>query len=503
MQARRWWILAALMLSLIVVGLDSTILTVALPTLATELRASTSQLQWILDAYLLVLAGLMLPFGALADRIGRKPVLVAGLIVFTLGSLAAAYAATPGWLIATRAAMGVGAAVILTVPLAVLSGLFTPAERPRAIATMMVAMGAGLPLGPIVGGWLLQHYWWGSVFLINVPIGTLAVAALLRLLPDSREATPRGADPVGAVVSTAGLIALVYGVVAAPVHGWTSAGVLGFEAAGVALLAVFAGWERRAADPLIDLSLLARPRFLWGTVCATVAASAMLGLLFVLPPYLQIVRGHDPLGTGVRLLPLIAGLVVGAKLGEATTVRLGHRIPVVAGLAVIVAGLLWGSTVTVTVGYPTIAAWLALIGLGMGVTMTPAMDAALGELPPGRYGSGSALSMAIRQVGGALGVAVLGSVLNAGYTGALAGTGLPGPVAQAVRESVAAGAAVARATGNDALAGSVAHAYVHGMSLVMLASAGVGLLGMIVAATLLPARAGAALPREESATIPV
>jgi len=497
----RWWVLGALMISMIVVGLDSTVLNVALPTLATRLHASTSQLQWIVDAYILVLAGLMLPLGALADRIGRKPVLLAGVVVFTAGSLTAAFAGSPGWLIATRAVMGVGAAIILTVPLAVLPTIFTPEERPRAIATVMVAMGLGLPLGPIVGGWLLQHFWWGSVFLVNVPVGALAVAALALLLPDSRDTAAERSDLVGAALSTAGLVALVYGVVEAPDRGWTSGDALGFGGLGVALLVGFAWWERRIDHPMIDLSLLARPRFGWGTLCATIASFAMLGMLFVLPLYLQAVRGYDPLGTGVRLLPMIGGLIVGAKAGEQAIARLGSRVPIVVGLGVILAGLVWGSTVSVGTGYPTMAGWLTLLGLGMGLTMTPAMDAALGEVPPARAGSGSALTMALRQVGGALGVAVLGSVLNAVYTHRLDVGGLPAGAAAAARESVAAGLAVARTAGSTALASSATDAYVHAMSVVMLTSAGFAVLGMVVAATAMPARAAAQTPREESATI--
>ena len=496
LATRRWLIMGALMLSMIIVGLDGTVLNVALPTLATALHAGTSQLQWILDGYILALAGLMLPVGALADRVGRKRVLIAGVTVFTLGSLSASYAVSPAWLIATRGVMGVGAAVILTVPLAVLPTLYTPQERPRAIATIMVAMGLGLPLGPIVGGWLLQHFWWGSVFLINVPVGIAAVAALAAFLPNSRDEAARRMDVVGAVLSTAGLVAFVYAVVEAPDRGWTSGPVLGFGALGLVLLAGFTWWEGRTADPMIDLPLLARPRFGWGTACATVASFAMLGMLFVLPLYLQVVRGNDPLGTGVRLLPMIGGLVVGAKLGERATERTGNRLPVVAGLAVITVGLLWGTTVTVTSDYLPVAGWLGLLGLGMGLTLTPAMDAALGEVPPARSGAGSALSMALRQVGGALGIAVLGSVLNAVYTAHLAVAGLPAALADTARESVAAGFGVARATGNAALAASAAQSFVDGMRVVMLVSAGVAVLGIAVAAALLPARGTESEPAE-------
>jgi MFS family permease len=236
--------------------------------------------------------------------------------------------------------MGVGAAVIMTVPLAVLPSLFAPDERPKAVATITVALGLGLPLGPIVGGWLLGHLWWGSVFLINVPLGVAAAVGVALLLPDTREASPAPVDVVGAVLSTAGLVAVVYAVVEAPGQGWSSAPVLSAGGAGVVLLAAFVRWERRTAAPMVDLSLLSRPRFTWGTVSATVAMFAMLGLLFVVPLYLQSVRGFDPLGTGLRLLPLILGLVVGAKVGERLTIGPGARIPVVAGLLLIAAALL-------------------------------------------------------------------------------------------------------------------------------------------------------------------
>src|SRR3954454_6014989 len=246
---RRWWVLGALMLALILVGLDATILNVALPTLAADLGASTAQLQWTVDAFVLALAGLLLPAGAVADRLGRRPVLVAGIAVFPLGSLAAAHSGTATGLILPRAVMGVGAAVIMTVPLAVLPSIFDADERPKAIASVTVALGLGLPLGPIVGGWLLQHVWWGSCFLITVPRGVLAAIGVAVLLPASREASPSPIDVPGAVLSTAGLVALVYAVVEAPGRGWTSTPVLITGLAGLVLLGGFAAWERGGGTP--------------------------------------------------------------------------------------------------------------------------------------------------------------------------------------------------------------------------------------------------------------
>lgn len=471
LSPRRWWVLGALVLSIVVVGLDSTVLNVALPTLATALDAGTAELQWVVDAYVLVLAGSLLPLGVAADRLGRRRMLLAGLAVFTAASLGAAFAPSAGWLIAARAVMGLGAAVIMSVPLALIGVLFRPAERPRAIATVTVAMGLGLPLGPILGGWLLEHFWWGSAFLVNVPVGMAAMAAIAALLPESRDPAAQRPDLLGSALSTAGLVGVVLAVVEAPERGWTSAPVLVAATLGVALLAGFVRHERRAAEPMVDLTLFARPRFALGTLAATVAMFALLGLLFVLPQYLQAVRGHDPLGTGIRLLPLIGGLVLGAKAAERLTGRMPTGLLVGSGLGLMAVALAGASTVQADTGYGVLALWLALAGKGLGLTVAPAMDAVLAELPTGRAGSGTALSMALRQVGGALGVAVLGTVAHAGYTGRLDVTGLPAPAARAAEESVVAGTQLAERLGSAALASSVGEAFVHAMTLVMLTSA--------------------------------
>jgi len=410
---RRWWALGALVLCMLTIGFDGTILNVALPTLATAVHTGTSGLQWIVDAYILVFAGLLLPVGALGDRVGRKRVLISGLVLFSLASVGAAYVTGAGQLIAARAVMGLGAAAILPVGVAMLPAIFPPHERGKAIAAATVALGVGVPLGPIIGGWLLDHYWWGSVFLVNVPVAAVGLVAAAVAIPETADPEPRPADLVGGLLSTAGLGCLVFGIIEVPGRGWGDGLVLGALVSGVLLLALFGEWERRTRYPMIDLGLFGRPRFVWGTTAATLGTFALFGLLFVLPQYFQTVRGHDAFATGVRLLPLMAGLIVGAPAGERLVTRIGSRIPIAAGLGLIAAGLLVGSTTTITEGYLRIAGWLALIGIGVGMALAPAMEAVLGELPPERAGSGTALTMTLRQVGAALGVALLGSVFSA------------------------------------------------------------------------------------------
>jgi EmrB/QacA subfamily drug resistance transporter len=486
--SRRWWALGALVLSLLTIGFDATILNVALPTLATALHAGTDGLQWMVDAYVLVFAGLLLPMGALGDRHGRKRLLIVGLTLFGAASVVATYAGSTGQLIAARALMGLAAAVLTPISLAILPAIFPPAERAKAIAFAAIGMGVGVPLGPIVGGYLLGHFWWGSVFLVNVPVVVLALVAVAALVPESRDPAPRGVDVPGALLSTTGLVAFVYGVIEAPVRGWGDLRVLGTIAAGLALLAGFVVWEARTPAPMIDLALFRRPRFLWGSVAATLASFALFGLLFVVPQYLQAVRGHDALSTGVRLMPLMAGLIVGARVSERIASRAGTRVPVAGGLALIGAGLALGAATQAGSGYGFAATWLSLVGAGTGLTLAPAMEAVLGELPVERAGSGVALTMTLRQVGGALGVALLGSLLAGTYAGRLDLTGLPAPLAEAAQDSVASGVAVARELSDAALLTSVHSAYIHAMDVVLVACAAVAVAGAVLAALLLPAR---------------
>ncbi len=486
--SRRWWALGALVMCMLTLGLDGTILNVALPTLATELQASTRGLQWIVDSYILVFAGLLLPMGALGDRVGRKKLLLIGLGFFLVASLGAAYVTEVGALIAARALMGLGSAILTPVALAILPVLFGPQERPRAIAISATAMGVGVPLGPIVGGWLLDHFWWGSVFLVNVPVAVLAFVAVVVLIPESRDPRARPADLIGGVLSTTALVAFVYGVIEAPRLGWADPLVLVAIVAGIALGTTFLFWERRTPDPMINLAWFGRPRFLWGTVAATLATFALFGLLFTVPQYLQAVLGHDAFGTGLRLLPMMGGLILGAGGSDRITAAIGAKVPVAVGMSVIAVGLAVGATTSVEDGFGLLATWLAVVGFGVGLSLAPAMDAVLGELSTAESGSGTALTMTVRQVGAALGVALLGSVLASGYTNRLEVSALPDDAAEVARDSVSGAIAVAESLGDQALATSAHAAYVHGMDLVLIVCAAIAVVGAALVTFALPGR---------------
>ncbi|MFI7491434.1 DHA2 family efflux MFS transporter permease subunit [Micromonospora echinaurantiaca] len=492
---RRWWAVAAMMLAMLTVGFDVTILNVALPTLGAELGASTSQLQWIVDAYVVVFAALLLPAGALADRYGRRLFIVAGLLLFGAASALASLTTDPAQLVAARAIMGVGGAILTPVTLATLPVLFPEAaDRRKAIASLTAAAGAGVPLGPLVGGYLLDNYWWGSVFLVNVPVAALALVAVAVLIPESRDPARNPVDVPGAILSTLGLVALVYGIIEGPVRGWGDPAVLVALAGGAVLLATLLGWQLRARYPMVDLALFRSRRFLLGSVVATLAAFALFGLLFVLPQYLQVVRGHDAFGTGLRLVPMMAGMIVAAKVAEWLVGVLGSKIPVLAGLVVAAAGLGWGAATDLGTAYGVVAGWLAVIGFGTGLALTGAVDAVLGALPPAKAGAGTGLSQALRQVGGAVGVAVLGSVLADTYAG-----GLPAGAPEAARDSVAGAAALAARVGDPALLVAARNAYLDAMSAVLLVCVGVALAGAALAAAFLPNHAPAAPGEEESA----
>jgi MFS transporter, DHA2 family, multidrug resistance protein len=491
--SRRWWALIALALSVLVVGLDLTVLNLALPTLATNLHASTSDLQWFVDSYSLVLAAALLPAGLLGDRYGRKKILLISLALFGLGSLACAYAPSAGALIGARALLGLGAAAVLPLSLSVLPVMFSDRERPKAMAVVIGVTFVSFPIGPILGGWLLDNFWWGSVFLINVPVVVLALAAVAWLMPESRATLRPRVDFAGVLISSLGLVALTYGVISAGQNGWSDAGAITAIAAGVVLLAAFAAWERRLSErggqPLVDLTLFRSASFTWGTILATLVSFALFGILFATPQYFQEVRGLDALGAGIRLLPMIGGMMVGMIAGTRLQAgRINRKALVAPGFALMAAALVFGAFTTVHSGTGFAAAWFTVTGLGLGFAMPTAMNAALGALSAERSGVGSAVITAMRQVGATIGVAILGTILSSAYRSHLNLAGLPPHAADAMRKGVAGGLAVAHEAGSAALADTVRAAFVQGMDVMLWVCGGVALAAAVLALAFLPAQ---------------
>jgi EmrB/QacA subfamily drug resistance transporter len=478
-------------LSLLVIGLDNTILNVALPTLVRELGASASQLQWMVDAYILVFAGLLLTMGAIGDRFGRKRALSIGLLLFGLGSLGAAFSGSANMLIATRAAMGIGGALIMPSTLSIITNVFSGAERGRAIAAWAAVSGLGIIGGPVLGGWLLEHFWWGSVFLVNVPIVLVAVLAGYFLVPESKDPNATPLDPVGAGLSIAGLSALVYAIIEAPANGWTDPLILAGFAIAAVLLGWMVWWELRTPHPMLQMSFFRNPRFSAASASITLVFFAMFGTVFLIAQYLQFVLGFSPFEAGLRVMP-VATLIVAAPLSARLTEKVGSKIVVTTGLVIVAIALTVISGVEVDGGYGRVALALSIMGFGMGMTMAPATDSIMGSLPLAKAGVGSAMNDTTRQVGGALGVAVLGSVLASTYSAAMTPlvTALPPPAAELALDSVGGAARVAGEIGEAgaALVRAAASAFVDGMGNAALVAAGVALAGAMVAAVFLPAR---------------
>jgi EmrB/QacA subfamily drug resistance transporter len=493
---RRWGTLVVLCLSLLIIGLDNTILNVALPTLQRDLGAGTSELQWIVDSYVLVFAGLLLTAGALGDRFGRKGALNAGLVVFAVGSVLSAYAGSAGTLIATRALMGVGGAFIMPTTLSILTNVFTdPRERARAIAAWSGVAGLGIALGPVAGGWLLEHFWWGSVFLVNVVVVVAAVAAGAVLVPTSRDPDTPPLDPVGAVLSVAGLTSLVWAIIEAPTSGWGSGPIMAAFAVAAALLGAFVAWERRAAHPMLPLAFFANPRFTAASVAVTLVFFGLFGSLFLLTQYLQSVLGYTALEAGVRLLPLAVVLSMAAGASARLVERVGTKRVVALGLVLVGSGLVLASTASAESGYGLVVSAMMIMATGMGLTMAPATESIMGSLPLGKAGVGSAVNDTTRQVGGALGVAVLGSIVSSGYrpevTDRLAAA-LPPRAVDVVADSVGGAVGVAARVGGpagDVVATVARTAFADAMGTGLLVGAGVAFLGAAVAVLWLPARA--------------
>ncbi|MEX0863521.1 MAG: DHA2 family efflux MFS transporter permease subunit [Acidimicrobiia bacterium] len=489
---RRWLTLLVLSLSLVIIGLDNTILNVALPTLVRELGATASQLQWMVDSYILVFAGLLLTMGALGDRFGRKLALNAGLIIFGLSSVVAAMADTATGLIVARAVMGIGGALIMPSTLSIITNIFEGVERGRAIAAWAAVAGLGIILGPVLGGWLLENYWWGSIFLINVLVVVVAIALGWFLVPESKDPEATPLDPVGAVLSIGGLVALVYAIIEAPSRGWTdSLVVVGFGVA-LALITLFLWWETRTEHPMLRLSFFEDPRFSAASIAITLVFFAMFGTVFLNTQYLQFVLGFTPLEAGLRVMP-VATLIIAAPLSARLTERFGSKLVVTTGLLIVAIALSVLATITVDTGYGRVALALVILGLGMGTTMAPATDSIMGSLPLAKAGVGSAMNDTTRQIGGALGVAILGSILASSYASAMAPVvaGLPAEAASVAGDSIGGAMAVASQIGEAgaALVKDAGAAFIGGMESAVWVAVGVALVGAVSTWLFLPARA--------------
>jgi EmrB/QacA subfamily drug resistance transporter len=502
----RWKTLGVLALSLVIIGLDNTILNVALPTLQDEFRASASSLQWMVDSYLLVFAGLLLVFGTLGDRLGRKRALHAGVSIFGLASLGALVADSSGEVIAVRAAMGVGAALIMPATLSIIANVFPAEERGKAIGIWAALAAIGIGLGPLAGGLLLEWFDWSSVFLVNVPFALAALLLGIRYVPESRDPRPGRFDLIGAALSTAGFSILVYAVIEAPDEGWLSGIVLGLLALAVALLAAFVWWERRTADPMLDLGFFRNPRFSVGTAAVSVAFFALLGGIFALTQYLQFAHDYSAVEAGAVMSPMALGLVMGAGSSNRAVERFGTARVVTIGLtglaALFLLTLLW----SVDTGAGVLLLWFFGAALSLGWVMAPATDAVVGAVPAARSGVASAMNTVARMVAGALGVAVVGSLVNSLYSDDVAGSlgALPPPAREAAEESVGAAATIADRLPQEAGAGllsTAGDAFTSAMGIGLTVSAALALTAAALVARWLPAQATEEAARARSSSM--
>ncbi|MEU3247046.1 MULTISPECIES: MFS transporter [unclassified Streptomyces] len=494
---RRWAILGVLMLSLLIVVLDNSILNVAIKTISTPaptgLGATQSQLEWAINAYTLVFAGLLFTAGLLGDRLGRKKVLLAGLAVFGVGSALAAESGSPVQLIVFRAVMGFGAAFVMPATLAVLMNVFEREEQPKAIGIWAGGVGLAIAIGPITGGVLLAHFWWGSVFLINVPIVVLALGLMFWLVPDSRDPNPGRVDLVGVVLSVIGLVLLVYGIIkGGQLASFTDATVLATIGAGVAVLVAFVVYEKRSDHPSIDVTYFKNKVFSAAIAAIALVFFALMGVTFFSVFYTQSVRGYSPLKTGVLMLPLAAAQLIFAPRARLVVDRIGNRATCTAGLLLLAAML--GAFATLKADTPI---WLLevvffLMGTGMAHIMTPTSVVIMQALPREKAGSASALSNVFRQVGGALGIAVLGSVLSSAYRNGIEDklSLLPPGLRHTAGESIEATLGVAAKLGprGEALVTPANDAFLHAMHVTALCGAGVAIVGAVIVAVFLPGR---------------
>jgi EmrB/QacA subfamily drug resistance transporter len=504
--ARRWKTLAVLSLSLLIIGLDNTILNVALPSLQEQFDCSSSTLQWIVDSYLLVFAGLLLTMGTLGDRFGRKRALQAGLVLFGGSSLAVLVVDTSTQLIVVRSLMGIGGALIMPATLSVISNVFPREERTKAISIWAAFAAVGIGLGPLFGGILLEFFDWESVFLLNVPVAATALVAGFVLVPESRDPEPGAFDLVGATLSVGTLGSLVYGIIEAPDRGWTDPLILGCFAAATLLAVTFVRWELRTPAPMLNLAFFRSPRFSVASGGIGMASFALFGAIFATTQFLQDAKGYSALQAGAAMVPLALGLVMGAGSSTKLVPKLGTTRVVTAGLTglglLLSLSLLWSADMP----YWPLGLWFWGLALSLGWVMAPATDSVMGAVPSEKAGVASAMNDVTRQVGGALGTAVIGSLIASFYASRISDdvASLPEPARSAAKDSIGQANAVASTLPHSegaSLTASAADAFTGALGIGFAIAAGVALLGAFAVKRWLPARHAAevvGLPARES-----
>jgi EmrB/QacA subfamily drug resistance transporter len=481
-HARRWFLLAIMCLSLVLVVMSVSGLNTALPTMQRELGASASELQWIVDAYAVVFAGLLLSAGAIGDRFGRRRALLAGLAVFGFGSLLGGLSGNATQVIASRAVMGIGAAFIMPATLSIITAIFPPEERSRAIAVWAGFAGAGASIGPILTGVMLEGYWWGSTLLVSVPVVVAVAAAVWAFAPDSRDEGHTPLDPVGALLSLVGLSSLIFAIIQGPDDGWTSGPVVATFVAALVTLSAFVAWERRSDHPMLPLTLFRDRRFSVGSGVVTVAFFVMFGFFFLMTQYLQFARGYSPLEAGLATLPLALTFVAVSPRSAALAERYGAAQVMALGLAIVAVGFGVMTLLTTDTPYLVIAGGFALLGAGMSITAAPATGEIMASVPLSKAGVGSAVNDTTRELGGALGIALLGSVATSAYRSSveLGGLGLPAGARAGAEESIGAASAVAaRVPGGGRVVAHAASAFTDAFTFTNTVALGIALAAAV------------------------
>ncbi|WP_143094190.1 MFS transporter [Streptacidiphilus jiangxiensis] len=474
----RWLILAVICLVQLVVILDNTVLNVAVPSLTKELGATTAQTQWVIGTYSLAQAGMLIAAGGLADRYGRKLVQMIGLVLFGVGSLGGALASTPGQLIAARAGMGVGGSLLLATTIALVVRTFDAEEQPKALGACMGVGSLGFALGPIIGGALLAHFWWGSIFIVNLPVCALGLLAVAKFVPESKDPQGERPDLLGALLSIVGLVAVVYAIIQGPGYGWTSARTLVPGAIGVVFLAAFILWERRTPHPLLDMAFFRNARFRGAVSGGVLVSFGMGGSLFLLTQHLQFVLGYGPLEAGLRTAPMALTIVLLnlTGLGMRITSKLPAPVAIAGGLSLMAGGLAAIAVLGRHGSYPGIMLGLLLMGAGVACAQPAMAGSVMSSIPPEKAGVGSGLMGTLSELGNSLGVAVLGAVLTAGFAASLP-TGVPKDAARSLPEALA--------TAGPRDAHQVANGFADSLTSAQLIGAVAVLLGGLLAAWLI------------------